>query len=129
MTLSELILLIQWEVQKSCNLVDELTKSDDPDENLSSHFGLDKFEITVPISLTDRELYYNEVNKKNSDDRFRKFYYPLIVQSDKDLSEKQDVAKKRGKVLEVAIKSIPDDNSSNLERIGQMTISLTKKFG
>ncbi len=128
MTLSELILLIHWEVQKSFNLVDELSKSDDSTNATNIHLGMEKFEITIPISINENEMDYSEVNRKVEDERFRKFYYPLIIQSDKEIKGKVKgiSAKKKGKVLEVEVKSIVDEKSNPKERLGQMTITLTR---
>ncbi len=128
MTLSELILLLHYEVQKSFNLVDELANSNDSQNTVNVHLGMEKFEITIPISINERDMYYSEVNRKVEDERFRKFHYPLIIQSDKEMkgNEKGIPAKKKGKVLDVAIKSIIDEKSKPTERVGQMTITLTR---
>jgi len=128
MTLSELILLIHWEVQKSFNLVEELTKSGGAKDTVNIHLGMDKFELTIPISINERDLYYSSVNRIIEDERFRKFYYPLIIQSDKELKGKVKgiSAKNKGKVLEVTVKSTVDDKSKTKERLGQMTITLTR---
>jgi phage tail tube protein FII len=128
MTLSELILLIHWEVQKSFNLVEELTKSGGAKDAVNIHLGMDKFELTIPISINERDLYYSSVNRIIEDERFRKFYYPLIIQSDKELKGKVKgiSAKNKGKVLEVTVKSTVDDKSKTKERLGQMTITLTR---
>jgi hypothetical protein len=128
MTLSELILLIHWEVQKSFNLVEELTQSGDAKDTVNVHLGMDRFELTVPISINERDMYYSTVNRIVEDERFRKFYYPLIIQSDKEMKGKAKgiSARSRGKVLEVTVKSTVDDKSNTDERLGQMTITLTR---
>lgn len=126
MTLSELILLIRWEVQKSINLVDELANNNSQGTLEHLQLGVEKFEFTIPISVEEREMYYTEVNKNVSDVRFRKFYYPLIIQSDEEIEGKANeyAAKKKGKVLDVKVISSNDDNS--ITRIGQMKIILSK---
>jgi len=90
--------------------------------------NLKKFELTIPISINERDLYYSSVNRIIEDERFRKFYYPLIIQSDKELKGKVKgiSAKNKGKVLEVTVKSTVDDKSKTKERLGQMTITLTR---
>jgi hypothetical protein len=128
MTLSELVLLIHWEVQKSFNLIEELSKTDDAKDTVNIHLGIDKFEVSIPISINERDIYYDTVNKEVADERFRKFYYPLIIQSDEEIKGKVRgiAAKKKGKVLEVSVKSITDEKSNPKERLGQMTITLTR---
>jgi hypothetical protein len=128
MTLSELILLIHWEVQKSYNLIEELSKSDASNDTINIHLGIDKFEVTIPISINESDIYYSTVNRKVEDERFRKFYYPLIIQSDKEIGGKVKSipAKKKGKILEVSVKSMVDEKSKPNERLGQMTITLTR---
>jgi len=128
MTLSELILLIHWEVQKSFNLVDELTKSGESKDTVNIHLGMEKFELTIPISIDEREMYYNTVNRTVEDERFRKFHYPLIIQSDQEIKGKAKgiTAKKKGKILEVSVKSTVDEKSKPNERLGQMTITLSR---
>jgi hypothetical protein len=125
MTLSELILLIHWEVQKSYNLVEELSKPDDPANTTTVHFGMEKFEITIPISVNERDMDYSEVNKNIEDERFRKFYYPLIIQSDKDMKEKKQGMSK-GKVLDISVSSVNDKKPNPSERTGLMKITIGK---
>jgi hypothetical protein len=128
MTLSELILLVHWEVQKSFNLVEELATTNNTADIVNIHLGLEKFEITIPMSINEKDMYYSTVNRMVEDERFRKFYYPLIIQSDKELKGKTKgiTAKSKGKVLEVAVKSIVDEKLKTTERLGQMTITLTR---
>ena len=128
MTLSELILLVHWEVQKSFNLVEELTKSDNSKDEVNIHLGMERFEITIPISINERDMDYNEVNRMVEDERFRKFYYPLIIQPDKEIKSKAKKipAKNNGKILEVEVKSTVADKSKTNERFGQMTIILSR---
>jgi hypothetical protein len=128
MTLSELILLIHWEVQKSFNLVEELTNSADTKDTVNIHLGMEKFELTIPISINERDMYYSSVNRIVEDERFRKFYYPLIIQSDKEMKGKTKgiPTKNKGKILEVSVKSKVDNKLNTNERIGQMTITLTR---
>jgi hypothetical protein len=83
MTLSELVLLIHWEVQKSFNLIDDLRVTEkESNDNMNIQLGMEKFEITLPLTMSESEKDYEEVNKTVADPRFRKFYYPLIIQSD-----------------------------------------------
>jgi hypothetical protein len=126
--LSELILLIHWEVQKSFNLIDELTRSGDSKDLINIHMGMEKCELTIPLSFNERDKYYSEVNRMVADERFRKFYYPLIIQADKEMKGrvKGIAAKKKGKVLEVSVKSTVDKKSKNEGRSGYMTITLTR---
>lgn len=128
MTLSELILLIHWEVQKSFNLIDDLAKSNSSTDTVNIHLGIDKFEMTIPISIKEHELYYEEINKMIKDERFRKFYYPLIIQSDAEIKGKVKgiIPQKKGKVLDVAVRSTFDNQTHPNEKIGEMSITFIR---
>jgi hypothetical protein len=129
MTLSELILLIHWEVQKSFNLIEDLTASGETKDVMNIHLGMEKFELTIPVSVDEKEIYYSTVNRAVEDERFRKFYYPLIIQPDKEIRGKSKgiSPKKKGSVLEVSVKSVVDEKLKPNERLGQMTITLVRR--
>lgn len=134
MTLSELILLIHWEVQKSFNLVEELASSEESTDSINIHMGMEKFELSIPITITEREMYTSTVNQIDDSERIRKFYYPLIIRSEKEeakseegtKAKKAETTKRKGKVLDVEVRTMTDPKPTSNERLGHMTITLTR---
>lgn len=128
MTLSELIILINWEVKKSSNFVEELTKSDNIDKSINSFFDIEKFELEIPLTLEENTIDFAEINKRTEDERFRNLLYPLILQSDKDFKDDKNGGSRntKGKVLNVEVKNSIKNNLDCKKRLGFMKIILKK---
>lgn len=129
MTLSELVLLLQWEVQKSVNLVAEIVEAQKTENRASTHLEIERFEVTLPIEASERVVDYRDVDETVSNEKFRNFHYPLIVRSDSEMKPKRGRTRPitKGKVLDVKIGREPQTPRGEPNDAGLIKLVMTLK--
>ena len=81
MQLSELLVLLQYEVQKSYDFVHAITRAEVNKDTSVLHISLERVEIDLPVSLEEREASYNPKQFKSLPEAVKRLNVPYSPES------------------------------------------------
>jgi hypothetical protein len=127
MDLSELIVMLHHEVQKSYDFIDAAAKINTPGVPVI-HISLEKMEVEVPVAVSERRSTFKYENFKGEPLHIQNFRLPYSAEVFKKIPiqrpENMEVIK--GKSVSVEILGPEDQKAENLvkEFVGRMRITL-----
>jgi len=125
MELSRLVGLIQYEIQKSYDFIEQIAKGGTGTEASVLHVSLERVELDLPVSLSEEELTFNrlELNMPLFGKSFLMPYAPdKLAQLPKGIPRKEFI----GSILDVELLNLKDklDEAIPTEQIGRIKIVL-----
>jgi hypothetical protein len=103
MDLSELLILLHYEVQKSYDFVHAITRSEGDKNTSVLHIALEQVEIELPVSLEERDAVFEPKKFKGLPIAVKMLNVPY---SAKSTSEKIEIPKKELKGKAIAVKIV-----------------------
>ena len=125
MKFNDLLMLLQYETQKSYDLVDSIAQSGDQKNDLNIRIAMESVEIEIPVIFYEGDAKYDPADNKDQPDNLKHFSVPYTVKTtvNRRVLPREPVS---GKVLETRIIGPPEktDDNYSAETIGRIRIVL-----
>jgi len=127
MDLSELIVMLHHEVQKSYDFIDAAAKSQTPGLPVI-YISLEKMEVEVPVAMSERKSTFKYKDFKGEPLHIQNFKLPYNAEIFRELPIKspEEISVIKGKAVSIQILGPEDQKTENLEKefVGRMRITL-----
>lgn len=123
MNLSELLVLLQYEIQKSYDFVEEITRVEEDKKISVLHLALERIEMELPITLREAYTLFEPEKVKELPLPAKKLQLPFKPRT---ASDRGKVPEKRfaGKIISAKLIGVADkiDRRAAPERIGRIRL-------
>jgi hypothetical protein len=125
MDLSELLTLLQHEIQKSYDFVEEITRSEEDEDRAVLHIALEKVEIELPIILKEEYQTFDPEKIRDLPLPARRLIVPYKPQWTKKRAYVPE-EKYRGKIISAKLVNATEkiDREMDKEKIGRIKVVL-----
>ena len=125
MNLSELLVMLQYEIQKSYDFVEEITRAQEDEERSVLHVALEKVEIELPITLKETSTTFDPRKVERlpiSVKRLAVPYKPEMITKKGAIPENRYTGKTASVKLVEPTEKV--DKTVTPEKIGRIKVSL-----